>query len=157
MLREAEEELELSVQTISTRAELFRPASEWLAERSRPKTQRIPTASCFFVWQDLGTVGQDPEGNLVFQDTDGLYTVIHKDLKKKAVQTLLADLVECLGYRYDTLSAEAFWHDFLTAPRQSLLAEDQLEINTLHKQKGVKVEPVNDAGQAPRTINGRLD
>jgi hypothetical protein len=73
-----------------------------------------------------------------------------------------------LGQEYNTCSAKAFWEDFLehltrTNNNKSSLSKQQgnllplLQVNTMHKQKGVKVEPVNNSSQEPQTVSGRLN
>jgi hypothetical protein len=62
-----------------------------------------------------------------------------------------------LGQEYNTCLAKAFWEDFLehltrTNDDESSLSEQQgnllplLQVNIMHKRKGVKVEPVDDSG-----------
>jgi hypothetical protein len=45
----------------------------------------------------------------------------------------------------------------LPIPRSDQQGTDGFHINRIHKQKDQKVQPVDDLGQTPRDIEGRLD
>ncbi|EFQ91911.1 hypothetical protein PTT_11125 [Pyrenophora teres f. teres 0-1] len=44
-----------------------------------------------------------------------------------------------------------------TSPKGDQKDEWALEVNGMHKRKGQKIEPIDDSGQTPREVEGRLD
>jgi hypothetical protein len=130
-------------------------ASEWLAEKMNRPT--IPNRHYFFTWQDIGTIGQDFDDNLLFQDDKGLYIAVHKQLTLRQKRDILRSMVQLYGTSYQISSAERFWLDFLGKENKVPNAMMKFLINTMHKCKGVKVEPIDQSGQDTRPITGYPD
>ncbi|KAK1914007.1 hypothetical protein P3342_007253 [Pyrenophora teres f. teres] len=79
-------------------------------------------------------------------------------------------------HKYEERDAELVWEDqlrdarrqegglaveamsiLLTSPKGDQKDEWALEVNGMHKRKGQKIEPIDDSGQTPREVEGRLD
>jgi len=143
----------------------MRPASEWALTR---KKCLLPTKDRFFIWAGIGMLGLEETGNILFQDDSGLYIVAHKDMTTRLRDQIVQDLLTDLGDRTATCSAIDFWTDFL-GKRERVdgasvgvrFTKDNnyplMQINTMHKRKGVKVEPVDNSGQKPRQVAGNID
>lgn len=133
----------------------MQPAAEWISEKLQRPT--IPNRHWYFTWQGIGTIGQDFEGNLLFQDNEGLCIAVHKQLNAKQKRNILRQIVQDYGQDYQISSAERFWLDYLGKENQILNATMGLLVNTMHKRKGVKVEPIDQSGQDTRPITGYPD
>jgi hypothetical protein len=123
-------------------------AHEWLAEKQQ-KQHPIPTRNQYFTWPGIGTVGQDPEGNLLFQDDDGLWIAIHKDLTKTYQKDILQQIVSVYSGNYTTGDTTLFWSEYVAQPELISTSAIALEVSTMHKRKGVKIELVDSSGQEP--------
>ena len=143
----------------------MRPVSEWL---SATKRQQQVTADTYLVWPGQGMLGRDAFGNILFQDNSGLYVAVHKEVTPRVSRAVLNDVVAAMGPGFKSYPAQLFWEDFLgpneklsvsavSLRRDSSSVIGELQVGTIHKRKGVKVEPVDDSGQDPRLIAGSID
>jgi hypothetical protein len=152
----------------------MRTATEWLKKRSKKRI--VPTEETFLEWDGVGTMGMGPDGSVLVEDEDGLY-LLANDYAESLSEDIMADISRLLGIgSARERTAEEFWKLQLDraktkpgsikvevmsivpqAPKDPQVNNTTFSINTMHKKKAQKVQPVDDSGQKTRTIEGRLD
>jgi hypothetical protein len=152
----------------------MKTATEWLQKRSKQKI--IPTEDVFFQWSGLGTMGRGPDSSIIVEDEDGVY-ILANDYAEDLSSDIMADVVRAMGTnRHEEKSAKEFWKVQLhkadqetegiavevmslvpRPPKDPQSNNMKLQVNTMHKRKAQKVQPVDDSGQKPREIEGRID
>jgi hypothetical protein len=152
----------------------MKTATEWLRKRSA--TPIIPSTDKFFHWPGVGTIGPGGNGTIVVGDEDGVY-VLASECTEELSNDIMASVVRALpNQKAVQVKPEEFWDNQLKRARETTtglpievmtLAPKKLEdpqtnnaslqINTLHKRKAQKIQPVDDSGQKSRTVEGALD
>ncbi|KAF7575775.1 Asp-protease-2 domain containing protein [Pyrenophora tritici-repentis] len=155
--------------------EEMKPVTEWL-KKKRLEKPRAPSEQKYFCWGPNTFLGKGPDGTIVVKDEEGLF-VVANECAESLSDNILSEVVGALGgCEYEERGVDVVWKEQLSdirknktgmpievvtmvklKPSEAQKEKGHFEVNGMHKRKGQKVEPIDDSGQAPRKVEGRLD